>query len=54
MEMTVSELIKKLQECNPDAKVVTITVGNRNEWEYTSNPVLKSNKNSFGERVFIQ
>jgi hypothetical protein len=52
--MTVKELIEKLQEFNPDSKVVTITVCNRDEWEYTSNPKLSTHTNMFGERVFIQ
>lgn len=51
--MTVKELIEKLQEFNQDAKVCTITVGNRNEWEYTNNPKLSNNINMFGETVFI-
>lgn len=51
--MTVAELIKKLQEFNPESKVVSITVGNRNEWEYTEEPKLSSTKNMFGERVFL-
>lgn len=54
MELTVKELIEKLKEFNQDAKIVTITVGNRNEWEYTSSPKVVSTKNMFGERVFIQ
>jgi hypothetical protein len=29
MEITVAELIKKLQEYNPDATVVSITVGTK-------------------------
>lgn len=54
MEMTVKELIKELEKFNPDAKIVSITVGNYNEWEYTSNPKLSNHKNMFGERVFIK
>lgn len=54
MKMTVKELIEKLQEFNPEATVVAITIGNRNEWEYTSDPKLSSHTNMFGERVFIQ
>jgi hypothetical protein len=51
--MTVKELIEKLQAFNPDAKIVSITVGSRNEWEYTSEPKLSTNSNMFGERVWI-
>lgn len=51
--MTVKELIENLQKFNPEAKVVTITVGNRNEWEYTNDPKLSTSINMFGESVFI-
>ncbi|MBL4952072.1 hypothetical protein JK635_07595 [Neobacillus sp. YIM B02564] len=51
--MTVKDLIEELQKYNPNAQVVTISVGNRNEWNYTDNPKLTSSKNMFGERVFI-
>ncbi|WP_433943488.1 hypothetical protein [Paenibacillus sp. SN-8-1] len=52
--MKVKELIEKLQEKNPEAEVSVITVGNKNQWEYTSNPKVTSHKNSFGETVWIQ
>ena len=54
MEMTVKELINKLKEFSPDAKIVSITVGNHNDWEYTSNPKVSSHVNMFGESVFIK
>lgn len=52
--MTVKELIEKLQEKNPNAEISVITLGNRNEPEYTSNPKVISHKNMFGETVWIQ
>lgn len=54
MEMTVKELIEKLKEFNQDAKIITITVGKNNNWEYTSNPKVSQSKNMFGEKVWIQ
>jgi len=51
--MTVEQLTEKLKEHNPKAKVVSITVNNINEWEYTSEPKLNTHKNKFGEQVFI-
>lgn len=51
--MTVKELIEKLQEFNQDAEIVSITIGNRNEWEYTNSPRVTTTKNMFGERVWI-
>lgn len=51
--MTVKELIERLQKYNLDAEIVTITIGNRNEWDYTSEPKLSATKNMFGERVYI-
>lgn len=52
--MTVKELIEKLEEFNQDAEIITITVGNRNEWDYTSEPKVSTSKNMFGEKVWIQ
>ena len=54
MKMTVKDLIEELKKYNEDAKIVTITVGNMNEWNYTSNPKITTNKNMFGETVWIQ
>lgn len=39
--MRVKELIAKLQEQNPEALVITITIVSHNDWEYTSEPVIK-------------
>ncbi|MNC28361.1 hypothetical protein D3C81_2332180 [compost metagenome] len=52
--MKVKELIEELSKKNPEAKISVITVRNRDQWEYTSNPKITSNKNSFGETVWIQ
>lgn len=52
--MKVIELIKLLQEKNPDAEIQTITVRGREGWEWSSNPKVSSHKNSFGETVWIQ
>jgi hypothetical protein len=52
--MTVKELIEELKKYNQDAQIMTITVGNRNEWDYTSEPKLTTHKNMFGETVWIQ
>lgn len=51
--MKVKDLIAKLQEQNQEAEIVTIAVGNKNKWEYTSEPKVSSSKNMFGERVWI-
>ena len=51
--MTVKELIEELQKYNQDAKVVSITVGNKNEWSHTSELKLTTSKNMFGEKVWI-
>ncbi|MCR8994583.1 hypothetical protein [Brevibacillus laterosporus] len=51
--MTVSELIEKLKQFNPEAKVVCITAY-VDRWDYTNNPTITATKNMFGERVFIQ
>jgi hypothetical protein len=53
-DMTVKELIAELEKQSPDAQISVITVGKRNEWEYTSTPKVTSNKNMFGETVWIQ
>ena len=52
--MLVKDLINELQKHNPDAKVVSITVGNQNDWEYTSEPKITTSKNMSGEKVWIQ
>ncbi|WP_339188432.1 hypothetical protein MKX33_00775 [Paenibacillus sp. FSL R5-0490] len=52
--MRVKELIAKLQEQNPEALVITITIVSHNDWEYTSEPVIKKTGNSYGEKVWIQ
>jgi len=52
--MKVSELIKLLQEKNPDAEISVVTATNTNSWEYTSNPKVTSHKNRSGETVWIQ
>lgn len=52
--MKVKELIEKLQTKNPEAEISVITLGNRNEPEYTSEPKVTSHKNMFGETVWIQ
>lgn len=52
--MTVKELIEKLKEFNQEAEIVSITVGNMNEWDYTNNPKVSSSKNMFGEKVWIK
>lgn len=51
--MTVKELIKELEKYNPDAKILTITVGNMNEWHRTDKPKVSAHKTMFGETVFI-
>jgi hypothetical protein len=53
-KMTVKELIEELKKYNPDAEIVSITVGGRNEWEYTNNPKTFYSKNRYGERVWIK
>lgn len=40
--MKVKDLIAKLQEQNQDAEVITITIVSHNDWEYTSEPVIKA------------
>lgn len=52
-EVTVGELIEKLQAYPKDAVVVSITIGRNMEWEYTSTPILSTTKGMFGERVWI-
>ena len=52
--MTVKELIEKLKEFNQEAEIVSITVGNMNEWNSTGDPKVTSSKNMFGEKVWIQ
>lgn len=54
LEMTVAQLIVELQKQNQEAKISVITVGNNNEWEYTSNPKVTNHVNRFGETVWIQ
>ncbi|WP_337033231.1 hypothetical protein [Paenibacillus illinoisensis] len=52
--MKVKDLIAKLQEQNQDAEIITITIGNNNVWEYTSEPEIKKSENSYGKKVWIQ
>ncbi len=51
--MKVSEFIKLLQEKNQDAEVQVITTSGQEGWKWSSNPKVKSHKNSFGETVWI-
>ena len=53
MDMKVKDLIKKLEEFDQEAKVVTITVGKNNNWGYTSTPQFSVIENMFGKSVFI-
>lgn len=54
IDMKVKDLIAKLQEQNQDAEIITITIGNNNVWEYTSEPEIKKSENSYGKKVWIQ
>lgn len=54
MGLTVKDLIEELEKHDPNAKIVTITVGNKNGWDYTSNPKITTNSNMFGKTVWIQ
>ena len=50
--MKVSDLIKLLQEQNQNAEVNCISLAGE-EWEWTSEPKVRSHKNAFGEVVWI-
>ena len=52
--MKVKDLIAKLQEQNQDAEIITITIVSHNDWEYTSEPVIKASNPGFNEKVWIQ
>lgn len=52
--MTVAQLIAELQKHNQEARIMVISVGNKNEWEYSSNPKVTNSHNMFGETVWIQ
>lgn len=52
--MTNKQLQELLKQYPDDAQIISITVGNRSEWNYTPQPKVEYQENAFGKKVFIR